>query len=130
MAQETADKLLAKYREYAPNITDDKIVARFNYSPKDIEEYLPDLVSGDICQGKICPEQLDYNRPWPGASRFRSPIDRLYMCGACTHPGGHATGGPGYNAANAIAEDLGIAKWWPPYDPARILKAQGDLSWM
>jgi len=130
LAHETAEKLLAKYREYAPNISDDKIIARFNYSPKDIEEYLPDLVSGDICQGKICPEQLDYNRPWPGASRFRTPIDRLYMCGACTHPGGHATGGPGYNAANAIAEDLGIAKWWPRYDPAKILHAQGHLSWM
>ncbi|OGA87997.1 MAG: hypothetical protein A3G27_13640 [Betaproteobacteria bacterium RIFCSPLOWO2_12_FULL_66_14] len=129
MAHETAEKLLAKYREYAPNITDDKIVARFTYSPKDIEEYLPDLVSGDICQGKICPEQLDYNRPWPGASRYRTCIDRLYMCGACTHPGGHAHGGPGYNAANAIAEDLGIEKWWPPYDPARILKAQ-HVSWV
>jgi phytoene dehydrogenase-like protein len=130
MAHETAEKLLAKFRQYAPNITNDKIVARFNYSPKDIEEYLPDLVSGDICQGKICPEQLGFNRPWPGMSRYRTPIEKLYLGGACTHPGGHAHGGPGYNAANAIAEDLGIIKWWPSYDPLRILKAQHELSWV
>jgi phytoene dehydrogenase-like protein len=125
LANVTAEKMLAKFREYAPNITPDKIIARFNYTPKDIEEYLPDMINGDICQGKTCPDQLDYNRPWPGASRYRTPIEKLYMCGACTHPGGHATGGPGYNAANAIAEDLGIAKWWPAFDRARILNLLG-----
>ena len=121
LAHETAEKMLEKFREYAPNVTKDNILGRFAYSPKDIEEYLPDMVSGDICQGKICPEQLGYNRPWPGMSGYRTFIDRLYLCGAAAHPGGHATGAPGYNAANAIAEDLGIAKWWPPYDPRKVV---------
>jgi len=121
LAHETAEKMLEKFREYAPNVTKDNILGRFAYSPKDIEEYLPDMVSGDICQGKICPEQLGYNRPWPGMSGYRTFIDRLYLCGAAAHPGGHATGAPGYNAANAIAEDLGIAKWWPPYEPRKVV---------
>ena len=121
LVHETSEKMLEKFREYAPNMTNDNILGRFSYSPKDIEEYLPDMVSGDICQGKICPEQLGYNRPWPGMSRYRTFIDKLYLCGAAAHPGGHATGGPGYNAANAIAEDLGIVKWWPPYDPRKIV---------
>ena len=121
LAGEAADRMLEKLREYAPNMTRDKVLGRFAYTPKDIEEYLPDMIGGDICQGKMCPEQLGYNRPWPGMSRYRTFIDRLYLCGASAHPGGHATGAPGYNAANAIAEDLGIVKWWPPYAPRKVV---------
>lgn len=122
-ANDFADRLIAKVREYAPNMTDDNIIARFAYTPKDIEEYLPNMIEGDICQGKICPEQLGYNRPWPGMSQYRTPIGNLYLCGASTHPGGLAVGGPGYNAANAIANELGIEKWWPPYDARKTVAA-------
>jgi len=121
IAAEAADRMLEKLREYAPNMTRDNILGRFAYTPKDIEEYLPDMIGGDICQGKMCPEQLGYNRPWPGMSRYRTFIDGLYLCGSSAHPGGHATGAPGYNAANAIAEDLGVAKWWPRYEPRRVV---------
>ncbi len=38
----------------------------------------------------------------------------LYLCGACTHPGGNIAGLPGYNAARAIAEDLKLTPWWNP----------------
>ncbi len=121
VANEAADRMVEKLREYAPNMTKENILGRFAYTPKDIEEFLPDMISGDVCQGKICPEQLGYNRPWPGMSRYRTFVDRLYLCGSSAHPGGHATGAPGYNAANAIAEDLGIAKWWPAYEPRKIV---------
>jgi phytoene dehydrogenase-like protein len=121
VGKELSDKLIAKLREYAPNMTDDNIIGRFAYSPKDIEEYLPNMIEGDICAGKICPEQLGDNRPWPGMSQYRTFIPGLYLCGASTHPGGHAVGGSGYNAANAIADDLGIEKWWPDYDPKKIV---------
>ncbi|MCC6474074.1 MAG: NAD(P)/FAD-dependent oxidoreductase [Burkholderiales bacterium] len=121
VSREAAERMLEKLREYAPNMTPENILGRFAYTPKDIEEYLPDMVSADICQGMICPEQLGYNRPWPGMSRYRTFIDGLYLCGAAAHPGGHATGAPGYNAANAIAEDLGIAKWWPAFEPRKVV---------
>jgi len=123
VAKDLGDRLIAKLREYAPNMTDDNIVGRFAYTPKDIEEYLPNMVSGDICQGEMSPEQLGYNRPWPGMSDYRTPISNLYLCGASTHPGGHAVGGSGYNAANAIADDLAITKWWPAYDAHKIIEA-------
>lgn len=115
-----AERMLEKLREYAPNLTAENILGKFAYTPKDIEEYLPDMINGDICQGKICPEQLGWNRPWPAMSRYRTPVEKLYLCGSSAHPGGHATGAPGYNAANAIAEDLGIAKWWPPFQPRKV----------
>jgi phytoene dehydrogenase-like protein len=121
VVDEAAERMVDKFREYAPNITKAKILGRFAYSPKDIEEYLPDMVAADVCQGKICPEQLGYYRPWAGMSRYRTFVDRLYLCGSAAHPGGHATGASGYNAANAIAEDLGLAKWWPPYEPRKVV---------
>jgi phytoene dehydrogenase-like protein len=121
IARETADKVLAKLREYAPNMTRDNVLAMFPYTPKDMEEYLPDLVNGDICQGKMCPEQIGCNRPWAGMGNYRTFIDRLYLCGSSAAHGGHATGAPGYNAANAIAEDLGVAKWWPAFEPHKVV---------
>ncbi len=121
VASDVAERLLRTLREYAPNMTDENVLGKFAYSPKDIEQYLPDMVSADVCQGKICPEQLGHARPWPGMSTYRTPIEKLYLCGSCTHPGGHAIGAPGYNAANAIADDLGIEKWWRPYVPRRAV---------
>ena len=119
VAHDTAEKLLNKFREYAPNVTNDTILGRFVYTPTDIEACLPDMINGDICQGMICPDQLGYNRPWPGMSQYRTFIDNLYLCGSSAHPGGFAIGAPGYNAANAIAADLGLAKWWPPFEPRK-----------
>jgi phytoene dehydrogenase-like protein len=81
------------------------------------------MIEGDICQGKICPEQLGYSRPWPGMSQYRTPISGLYLCGASTHPGGMAIGGSGYNAANAIADGIGVKKWWPAYDARKAVAA-------
>ncbi len=65
------------------------------------------------------------NDPFARAFEMR-PATAGRVCGASTHPGGHATGAPGYNAANAIAEDIGIAKWWPKFDAAKVLKAVND----
>ncbi len=122
IGREAGEKLLDKLREYAPNLTNDKIAGRFVYTPKDIETYLPDMIEGDICQGKICPEQVGFDRPFRGMSQYRTCFDKLYLCGASSHPGGCAHGGPGYNAALAIAADLKIKKWWPNYDPYKAVK--------
>ncbi|MEM5390139.1 hypothetical protein VSR68_42575, partial [Paraburkholderia phymatum] len=91
------------------------------YTPVDIETYLPSMIQGDICHGKITPEQLGFNRPFAGMSQYRTIIDKLYLCGASAHPGGFAIGAPGYNAANAIADDFGYAKWWPKFEPRKVV---------
>ncbi len=127
VAREAGERLVEKLREYAPNITNDKIAGRFAYTPKDIEAYLPDMIEGDICQGKMCPEQVGYHRPFAGMGQYRTCFDQLYLCGASTHPGGCAIGAPGYNAALAIAEDLKITKWWPKYDPHKTVLAWEDV---
>jgi phytoene dehydrogenase-like protein len=51
-------------------------------------------------------DQLFFMRPVPGWANYRTPVRGLYMCGACTHPGGGVMGAPGYNAAREILIDL------------------------
>jgi len=41
-------------------------------------------------------------RPVPGWSRYRTPIEGLYLCGSGTHPGGGIPGAAGRNAAREI----------------------------
>jgi len=62
-------------------------------------------------------------RPNDECSSHRTPIKNLYVCGASVNPGGLVTFGPGYIAANTIAEDLGIEKWWS--EPEYIAEARG-----
>ena len=51
-------------------------------------------------------DQLLVMRPIPGWSRYRLPVDDLYLCGAAAHPGGGVTGAAGYNAARAVMKRL------------------------
>jgi len=52
--------------------------------------------------------QLGGNRPVPGWGQYKTPVPKLYMCGASTHPGSGVTGGSGRNSAQVILEDLGL----------------------
>ena len=47
-------------------------------------------------------DQILFMRPVPGWSRYRTPIEGLYLCGSGTHPGGGIPGAAGRNAAREI----------------------------
>jgi phytoene dehydrogenase-like protein len=68
--------------------------------PPDIEQKVG-LTGGHIFQGECLP-------PYMGAKRLtpRTPMAGVYMCGACTHPGGSVIGVNGRNAAMAVLADL------------------------
>lgn len=107
--------LADRWREYAPNLTDDHFLGKYCYTPSDIEERIINMKGGGCRQGAYTGNQWGYTRPFPEANAYATPIDGLYLCGSGCHPGGSIHFGPGYNAANRIAEDLGVPKWWPPY---------------
>lgn len=106
------ETVLARWREYAPNLTDDTIVNRFAFTPLDTERHFPNMTKGDLNVGAFSAAQIGVGRPIPELSGYRTPINGLYLCGACTHPGGNITGFPGYNAAGVIARDLAVQPWW------------------
>jgi phytoene dehydrogenase-like protein len=85
-------------------------------TPRDIEMRIASMVKGSIKHGDYTPTQMGYFRPSESCSSSRTPIKNLYLCGASTYPGGLIIGGPGYIAANVIAEDIGLKKWWKEPD--------------
>lgn len=93
----------------APNLTDDKVLARTAKSPVDIEASNPHMWRGTIHGGDRGLAYGGIQRPVPGWAQHRMPIAGLYQTGATTHPGGSITGGPGRNAAVVILDDLGTS---------------------
>jgi len=104
---EVARKNLEELRRYAPNLTDDKILAVDIRSPLDLERYNAHNWHGSCHGGDMGPSQSGTLRPVPGYAQHRMPIPGLYQTGATTHPGGSVTGAPGRNAAQVLLTDLG-----------------------
>ena len=98
------DAVINAIAEYAPNIKD-IILHRQVLTPLDIEQVFG-LTEGNIFQGELTLEQLFFLRPVPGWARYATPIDRLYICGSATHPGGGIMGAPGKNAAERIVKEV------------------------
>ena len=99
------ETVLDTLEEYAPNIREILHAKRW-ITPLDMErEY--GLTRGDVFHGAILPYQMFSFRPVPGWAQYRTPVERLYLCGAGAHPGGGVIGAPGHNAAMAVLED------WP-----------------
>ena len=113
---EWLEKQLAVWRQYAPNLDEENILSKDSFTPLDIERHDKNMVCGDWMIGEYTGDQALENRPFPGWSQYRTPIEGLYLCGSSCHPGGNITGAPGYNAAKIIAEDLKIDIWWKPLD--------------
>lgn len=107
--EQVSDGYLKFLRRYAPNMTEDKILARFITSPRDLERMNPHFWHGSAHAGAQSASQTGPMRPMPGWAQHKMPIPGLYQTGATTHPGGSVTGGPGRNAAIVILKDLGTS---------------------
>jgi phytoene dehydrogenase-like protein len=100
-------RMLKVWTEYAPNLAD-ATSGWFARSPLDTERSLPNMREGDLLVGSFANGQIGYDRPFRGARQYRTPIEGLYLCGSCCHPGGNVTGLPGYNSAQVVKADLGV----------------------
>lgn len=67
--------------------------------PPDIERKVG-LTGGHIFQGECLPPYM-----WSNRLSARTPMPGVYLCGACTHPGGSVIGINGRNAAMAVLGD-------------------------
>jgi phytoene dehydrogenase-like protein len=105
--QEVADGILESARQRTTNLGADNILGRWIMSPLDISRIFPSMLEGDIGHIAHFLTQFFANRPLPGYGHYRTPVEKLYMCGASTHPGMGVTGG-GRAAVQVIMGDLGI----------------------
>jgi phytoene dehydrogenase-like protein len=70
-------------------------------TPVDIEtDY--GITGGHWHHGEMAIDQSFMMRPVHGSAQYDTPIEGLFLCGACAHPGGGVTGVPGHNAAQRI----------------------------
>jgi phytoene dehydrogenase-like protein len=67
--------------------------------PPDIEAKVG-LTGGHIFQGECLPQFM-----WSKRLAARTPMQGVYLCGACTHPGGSVIGVNGRNAAMAVLKE-------------------------
>jgi phytoene dehydrogenase-like protein len=97
------DRVTTILEDYAPGL-EQLIVQQQVLTPADLEERFG-LTEGHIYHGEMTLDQSFVLRPVPGWSRYRTPVEGLYLCGSGAHPGGGITGAPGYNAAREILKD-------------------------
>ena len=87
------DAVIDTLAEYMPNLKS-RILHRQVLTPWDLEQ-IYGLTEGNIFHGELSLEQLAFLRPLAGWSRYRTPVDKLWMCASGTHPGGGIMGAPG-----------------------------------
>jgi phytoene dehydrogenase-like protein len=89
--------------------------------PPDIEQKVG-LTGGHIFQGECLPPYM-----WSNRLSARTPMPGVYMCGACTHPGGSVIGINGRNAAMAVLADTAARVTHHPA-PDRSLRTVDTLG--
>jgi len=101
--EDVADRVIAHLGTFVPNLPG-SILHREVLTPLDLERRLA-LTGGHHLHGDMSPDQLLFLRPVRGYADYRTPVDRLYLCGAGTHPGGGVTGANGRNCAREVLRD-------------------------
>ncbi len=100
------DAVVDTLEEYAPGLKN-SILHRQVLTPWDLEQDFG-LSEGNIFHGELSLEQLFFLRPAPGWARYRTPINKLWMCGSGTHPGGGVMGAPGALAAERMLKERAV----------------------
>ena len=91
---------------FAPGFRE-RILARHTMNTKQMEEYNPNYIGGDINGGIQDIMQL-FTRPALRYSPYRTSAKGLYICSSSTPPGGGVHGMCGYHAATRVLKDLFI----------------------
>lgn len=102
LKHQTADNVINKLAEYAPNIKD-SIIARRVESPAELGERLGSY-KGNYYHLDMTLDQMIFLRPLPEIANYTTPIKNLYLTGAGTHPGGSISGMPGRNCARVFLQ--------------------------
>jgi phytoene dehydrogenase-like protein len=89
---------IASIARYCRNLPDAVLGTRV-MGPPDIEREIG-LTGGHIFQGECLPAQM-----WDRRLPYRTPMAGVFLCGACTHPGGSVIA---VNGRNAAMEVLGV----------------------
>jgi len=97
--EEVTQLTIASIGRYVSNFPD-AILDVEVLGPPDIERAVG-LTGGHIFQGECLPPYM-----WDQRLAYRTPMDGVFLCGACTHPGGSVIAINGRNAAMAVLREM------------------------
>ena len=100
------DKIEAQIERFAPGFRQ-CILGRSSMSPKQLEQYNPNYIGGDINGGVQDIGQL-FTRPTARLVPYSTPLKGLYLCSSSTPPGGGVHGMCGHHAALAALKEENI----------------------
>ncbi|MGJ1193616.1 MULTISPECIES: phytoene desaturase family protein [Sphingobacterium] len=98
-----SEEIENQIERFAPGFKD-TILARHIMRPKELEEYNPNYVGGDINGGIMDLRQL-VARPVLGSKPYRTSLKNVYICSSSTPPGGGVHGMCGFHAAICALQD-------------------------
>jgi phytoene dehydrogenase-like protein len=98
-AKNLALEALARFCSNIPTA----VIAAEALGPPDIEKKTG-LRGGHIFQGECLPPYM-----WDQRLPYQTPMEGVYLCGACTHPGGSVIAINGRNAAMAVLRDFSFS---------------------
>lgn len=104
-----ADRVMGILEEYAPGLGQ-RVLGRHVMSPVDLEAINPNLVGGDQLGGSHHVMQHFVLRPFPGWTRYETPIDGLFMCGSATWPGAGVGAGSGMLLGSRLTSEGLLSK--------------------
>lgn len=94
-----ADRAIAQVDHHLPGFAA-RVRDRKVFTPLDLEARFG-VREGAVSHGEMALDQILFMRPVPTASRYATPIEGYYLCGAGTHPGAGVHGISGRLAARA-----------------------------
>jgi phytoene dehydrogenase-like protein len=97
--EEVRALIVRSLQRFCSNVPD-CIVEMDVTGPPDIEKKVG-LTGGHIFQGECLPAYM-----WSNRLSARTPMPGVYLCGACTYPGGSVIAINGRNAAMAVLRDM------------------------
>jgi phytoene dehydrogenase-like protein len=81
------------------------VLARATKNPRQMEEYNPNYVGGDINGGVADLSQLFF-RPVVSSDPYATAIPNVFLCSSATPPGGGVHGMCGYHAARSVLKNV------------------------
>lgn len=104
---DATELVTAEVERYAPGFRD-IVLATAHSSARDLAEYNPNYIGGDIYSGALTVRQL-VKRPIVSTRPWRTPIEGVYLCSSATPPGPAVHGMNGWYAARlALRDRFGI----------------------
>ncbi|WP_114940139.1 phytoene desaturase family protein [Mucilaginibacter endophyticus] len=103
-SKDMTDIIEKQVERFAPGFRE-RIIGRHTFNTRQLENYNPNYIGGDINGGVIDIGQL-FTRPVLRRSPYRTSAKGIYICSSSTPPGGGVHGMCGYHSAKRALNDV------------------------